>query len=73
MVTSNKQSITSTKVRIEEINLLKLGKLKGPVFELEGKFRGKMELDELLAPLVLRLKEGFQIEHKIKPLATGLF
>ncbi len=54
-------NLTTTNARAEEINLSQLENIKKPLFEFEGSLRGRLEVDDLPAPLILKIKESAQV------------
>jgi len=53
--------LTTTNAKAEQINLAKLERLKGKTFEFYGKLSGKIETEDLPAPIRLKIKEGAQV------------
>lgn len=54
-------TLTTTNARAEEINLSKLEDIKGSLYEFEGSLKGRIEEDDLPAPLILKIKESAQV------------
>lgn len=53
--------LTTTNAKAEQINLTRLERLPGKSFEFCGKIHGKIETEDLPAPLELKIKEGAQV------------
>jgi len=54
-------TLTTTNAKAEEINLSRLKEIKKRAFSFSGQIIGKLETEDLPAPLELKVKEGAQV------------